>query len=182
MTSTYMMSSSSNIYYNNSNNNSYSNNSFNNFNNFTNYGLNYYNESTGSEFSDGYQSSISPDLSITTATTSCQVKNQYYQHEFYPQYSHQQLQHPVQNIKFTKKENFSCNYENLKFNGKTATNLNQNLKKNCGVKKLILDTSNTTISNKSVTTVAPEILKRRRTAANARERRRMNSLNFAFDK
>jgi hypothetical protein len=30
--------------------------------------------------------------------------------------------------------------------------------------------------------VAPEVMKRRRVAANARERRRMNNLNFAFDK
>lgn len=33
-----------------------------------------------------------------------------------------------------------------------------------------------------LTTVGPEIIKRRRVAANARERRRMNSLNDAFDK
>lgn len=38
------------------------------------------------------------------------------------------------------------------------------------------------VSDESLTNPPPEILKKRRVAANARERRRMNNLNFAFDR
>lgn len=172
MTSTYMMSSSVScgVNYNN------------NLHNFSTYGLNYYNESTGSEFSDGYQSSISPDLS------SCRMKNnnssQFYPHEspYYPQYSQQQNSFkavPHKNLNTNFCEN-SHAYGNETKNATGKYQKTQNfesflIKKNSeDVKKAILD-------NKPVI-IAPEVLKRRRSAANARERRRMNSLNFAFDK
>lgn len=154
----------------------------NNLHNFSTYGLNYYNESTGSEFSDGYQSSISPDLG------SCRMKNnssQFYPHEslHYPQYSQQQnsfktVPHKNLNTNFCDNNHAYQNLNEAKNAGKyqKSQNFESFLMKKSSedVKKSILDTRPVMI--------APEVLKRRRTAANARERRRMNSLNFAFDK
>lgn len=46
----------------------------------------------------------------------------------------------------------------------------------------IMDRQSPSISAASNSFAPPEILKKRRVAANARERRRMNNLNFAFDR
>lgn len=157
----------------------------NNLHNFSSYGLNYYNESTGSEFSDGYQSSISPDLN------SCRMKNngsQFYPHEssFYPQYTQ-----PQNSFKAVPQKNLNTNfcdnrhaYENLKFNENSKNAVKYQKSQNFEsflIKKNLEDEKKAILDNKPVI-IAPEVMKRRRTAANARERRRMNSLNFAFDK
>lgn len=184
-TSTYMMMSSSisgGVNYNNSNNH---------LHNFSTYGLNYYNESTGSEFSDGYQSSISPDLS------SCQMKgSQFYHNDF--QHSHHHPSHNIQNssIKFQHKNVTSNGYCDLNmygsvkfseiknFSEKIQTHHHQQYihqKKKSPHCNEVHMTKKSNVHTKPPT-IAPEILKRRRSAANARERRRMNSLNFAFDK
>lgn len=148
----------------------------NNFQNYSSYGLNYYNDS-GADYSDGYQSSISPIAS--PELSSCRIKNnfqQFHQNDF-PYY---QNFAPQQNIKIeeNKMKNFQ-NFEKINFNQIQNFKNPQKSSKpqlSVGIKKIIQTHSNKPIN------VAPEVMKRRRVAANARERRRMNSLNFAFDK
>ncbi|KAG5675269.1 hypothetical protein PVAND_005183 [Polypedilum vanderplanki] len=136
----------------------------NNFQTISHYGLNYY-DSSISDFSDGYQSSVSPDLNFTN------FKNHHHQ---------QQQQHFYQNhhkeFGFYQQEFTSKNQNNLKEDLSVRRNLKvaTNCMKDDDLEKKI-------VGQKSLV-IAPEILKRRRVAANARERRRMNNLNFAFDR
>lgn len=186
MTSTYLMSSSSmmnrGLNFNNSNAHTYSN-----------YGLSYFNESSASEYSDGYQSSVSPDLSScfikssshTPTTTSAhhQKEAPYYYHH------HQNYQQPntikpsahIGNENFT---NFNDNFNSLNFyEMKTLEKYQKPTHlQNFPMKKKTLSAAQKCMLNDKQIIVAPEVMKKRRVAANARERRRMNNLNFAFDK
>lgn len=173
MTSTYMTTS---VTYGVTGNN--------NYHNFSTYGLNYFNES--SEYSDGYQSSISPIASPDLS--SCHVKNQQnfsqngsssYYHHHQQQYSHQQQSFNkfTHNIENYNKNNF---YENQNC-GNSQKSQNTHVHLAIGEKSLICDEKKSILMEKPLI-VAPEVLKRRRVAANARERRRMNNLNFAFDR
>lgn len=160
MTSTYLTSSVN--YYGGS---ACYGRSENNFQNFTNYGLNYYNDS-GAEYSD--QSSISPIAS--PELSSCRLKNNFQQNSDFP-YNYQNYP----NYQIKNEENFNKNFNEFQ-NLKSPQKLSKP-QLSAGIKKII----QTHPSNKPII-VAPEVMKRRRVAANARERRRMNSLNFAFDK
>ncbi|KAG5675275.1 hypothetical protein PVAND_005189 [Polypedilum vanderplanki] len=139
----------------------------NNFQTISHYGLNYY-DSSISDFSDGYQSSVSPDLNFTN------FKNHHHHHH------QQQQQHFYQNhhkeFGFYQQQFTSKNQNNLKEDLSVRRNLKvaTNCMKDDDLEKKI-------VGQKSLV-IAPEILKRRRVAANARERRRMNNLNFAFDR
>lgn len=144
----------------------------NNFQNFSSYGLNYFNDS-GAEFSDGYQSSISPVAS--PELSSCRVtKNnfqQFHQNDFYcyQNFSSHQI----------KSERNYQSYDKINFNEIQNFKSPPKISKpqlSVPMKKII-----ETHPNKPII-AAPEVLKKRRVAANARERRRMNNLNFAFDK
>lgn len=159
MTSTFMTTTTSVNY------GAYNRPSETNFQNFSTYGLNYYNDS-GAEYSDGYQSSISPIAS--PELNSCRIKNNFHQFNqndfcYYQNFTTPQI----------KSENFQ-EIQNFKSPQKISK---PHL--SAGAKKIIEINPNNL--NKPII-VAPEILKKRRVAANARERRRMNSLNFAFDK
>lgn len=138
----------------------------NNFQNYSTYGLNYYNDS-GAEYSDEYQSSISPVAS--PELSSCRIKNfqQFHQNEFsyyqnFSSHSHQ--------IKIEENKNFP-QIQNFKSPQKLSK---PHL--SAGIKKIIQANPEKSII------AAPEVMKKRRVAANARERKRMNNLNFAFDK
>lgn len=149
----------------------------NNFQNYSNYGLNYFNDSASSaEYSDGYQSSISPPIE-SPELSSCRIKQnfqQIHQSDFYCLQNNFQSHQIIKSEEIYKK-NFHENFteiENFKSPQKSSFKSHMNM----GMKKLIQ-----THSNKPII-VAPEVLKKRRVAANARERRRMNNLNFAFDR
>jgi hypothetical protein len=147
----------------------------NNFQNYSTYGLNYYNDSAA-EYSDGYQSSISPVAS--PELSSCRIKNNFQQLHQNDFFNYQNF--PSQQIKNEEnsRKNFQS-FEERNFNEIQTFKTPQKLSKpqlNAGMKKMIQ-----THPEKPII-VAPEVMKRRRVAANARERRRMNSLNFAFDK
>lgn len=147
----------------------------NNFTNFSNYGLNYFNDSTSSaEYSDGYQSSISPPIE-SPELASCRIKQnfqQFHQNDFYC------LQNNFQSHQIVKsEENFKKNFhENF-----TEIQNFKNPQKSSSRPQVSSGIKIQTHSNKPII-VAPEVMKKRRVAANARERRRMNNLNFAFDR
>jgi hypothetical protein len=161
MTSVYMPTSSINS------------TSYNNFHGYSNYGLNYFNDAV-SDFSDEYQHSLSPVSSPDHLNAQYQVNlpyngfyNQVTSNNFYQQSNFNKI-HQAQPEDFRKfsdckqQEEIKFPKDLLKFNRCETFE-----------KK--------SIDQKSVS-VAPEILKRRRVAANARERKRMNSLNYAFDR
>lgn len=143
-----------------------------NFQNFSTYGLSYYNDS-GAEYSDEYQSSISPVAS--PELSSCRIKNNFQQYPTNDFYCYQN--YSSQHIK--NEETLKRNYQHFdKLNLHEMQNMKSPLKPQLSIpmKKMIQNHPNKPII------VAPEVMKKRRVAANARERRRMNNLNFAFDK
>lgn len=163
MTSTYMQTS---VNYGGFNRTSVENN----FQNFSTFGLNYFNDSSA-EYSDGYQSSISPIAS--PELSSCRLKNNFQQ---FPQNDFCYYQNFSSSNQIKREEEKFQNFNeipNFKSPQKSSLKPPQ---LNTGIKKIIQTHSNKPIN------VAPEVMKRRRVAANARERRRMNNLNFAFDK
>lgn len=172
MTSTYMTTSVS-----------YGVTSNNNYHNFSTYGLSYYNES--SEYSDGYQSSISPIASPDLS--SCRMKN----HQNFSQngssyYHQQQYTQQHQQPNFNKFPHNNENYSKTNFYQNQNCENSQKLQNTQMLpvmrkKSLICDEQKSILLEKPLI-VAPEVMKRRRVAANARERRRMNNLNFAFDR
>lgn len=153
---------------------------YNNFHGYSGYGLNYFNDSA-SEYSDEYQNSLSPislpehQSQYTAAATHYNgfynqtlSKNYQNDHTFY-----QQPYTPSKNLPVNIEKFSSCREEQrteMKFPKVQEKLINrcENFDKK-GIEQKSLPAS-------------PEILKRRRVAANARERRRMNNLNFAFDR
>lgn len=159
MTSVFMTSSINSVNYNN-------------FHGYSNYGLNYFNDSA-SEFSDEYQNSTSP-VSSPVYNVQCHMNIQY--NGYYEQNmtrNHQnnnstfyQQPSPINKIEECQKFN-NCRQETIKDHHRAISRC-QSVEKNSGEVKSVV--------------VVPEILKRRRVAANARERKRMNNLNYAFDR
>ena len=143
---------------------------YNNFHGYSNYGLNYFNDSA-SEFSDEYQNSSSP-ISSPKYNVQCHMNIQY--NGYYEQVPTKNLQNNFtfyqqsnpNNIEECKK--FSNCRENTVQDHHKIISRCESLEKKSGEEKSVA--------------IAPEILKRRRTAANARERKRMNNLNYAFDR
>ncbi|CRK93439.1 CLUMA_CG006975, isoform A [Clunio marinus] len=183
------------------------------------YGINYFNESSSSgEFSDGYQSSISPVASPNSGYYSYQPES----FEYAPSYSSKKSFNYQNDCSYYQQmtSNFSassCSFKNMP----NQVDCSQNsYKLNVQIKPFIKTTESTNIckpsapqkllkinrfvqqfnqqhetlskkfieekdnqvANLSTPPPPPEILKKRRVAANARERRRMNNLNFAFDR
>jgi hypothetical protein len=176
------------------------------------YGLNYFNDACStSDYSDGYQSSISPVASPSLGShQNYYVDNNNYSHQNYssPQKKYYDYQNDPQNNYYQKSSTITSNYQ--------VDCMPNSYKLNVQIQPLstkICESSLTTSAPEKVTKVnrfaqqfnnqhetltkkfleekktssetiapAPEILKRRRVAANARERRRMNNLNFAFDR
>lgn len=157
MTSVYPQSAHNSMSYNH-----------NNFQTISHYGLNYY-DSSISDYSDGYQSSVSPDLNFTNFKPHHHHQHHQNQQNFY-QNNHKEFGFYQQQLPLKNQNNFKEDL-NVRRNLKIATN--ECLKDDDLEKKII--------GQKSLV-IAPEVLKRRRVAANARERRRMNNLNFAFDR
>jgi hypothetical protein len=158
----------------------------NNFHNFTNYGFNYYNDSYTSDLSEGYQSSISPGLNSCANQNGpdrdlneCSVRslNQddcvYYQSHLNRQDCNMNF---VENRKpWVKLERILQKTDSKWENDQKSQKVLKNLSHEKMIENKLENLQKTII-------VAPEVLKKRRTAANARERRRMNNLNFAFDR
>jgi hypothetical protein len=183
MTSVYPQSGSSMMSYSHTSSN---------FQAISHYGLSYY-DSSISDYSDGYQSSVSPDLHFShhsTTTFKHQHIHQQHQHHHHQQ---QQQQNCYQNdhdrVYASKEFGFYQPQPSLKSSSITckddlSTKRNLKIITNC-TKESSIDLEqriNDHDDQKSPLAIAPEIMKRRRTAANARERRRMNNLNYAFDK
>lgn len=180
------------------------------------YGINYFNDACSSgDFSDGYQSSISPITSPAlgtnnynnydgSAATFLPKKTHSYQNDccFYSQ--------TASNLTETsysfKKSSNQVDYEspntsyrlNVQIKPYTKTNDSQIISKALAPEKqlekvnrfvrqfnLRHENSDEKLIEKQESqepNQPPEILKKRRFQANARERRRMNNLNFAFDR
>jgi hypothetical protein len=165
MTSVYPQQSGNSMSYNHSN-----------FQAISQYGLSYY-DSSISDYSDGYQSSVSPDLNYCQASYKNYHPLQHNQQQNYYQNDHKgsllgiyqqqsQHQHPAKPL-----SSFKDDLQNLKI----TTDCMRETSSTLGLAKKI-------VINEKPLVVAPEVLKKRRSAANARERRRMNNLNFAFDR
>lgn len=181
------------------------------------YGINYFNDAYSSgEYSDGYQSSISPVASPSSghynyghdnygyAAAVSPKKNHNYQTNcsFYQQNSvnfistscsyktpANQIDYAQNSYKlnvhikpYTKATEFAAIKapaapEKLSKVSRFVQQFNQQHE---DLSKRLLAEKDLQATNSS--TQPPEILKKRRVAANARERRRMNNLNFAFDR
>jgi len=157
MTSVFMTSSINSVNYNN-------------FHGYSNYGLNYFNDSA-SEFSDGYQNSASP-ISSPEYNVQCHMNiqyNGYYEQNLTKNQNLTFYQQPNPINKIEECQKFSnCIVDNTVKDHHKIISRCESFEKKSGEEKSV--------------NVAPEILKRRRVAANARERKRMNSLNYAFDR
>lgn len=171
------------------------------------YGLNYFNDTCStSDCSDGYQSSISPVTSPPENYFSNEQQNysnslnyqtnQYYQqnqNDFYTPPSSYKLDVQIKPYQVVKTEPVASAPPKLPSNQPKVNRFAQQFnQQHQNLTKQFLEQSTASSSSSSLTSVAsteapivapaPEILKRRRVAANARERRRMNNLNFAFDR
>lgn len=174
------------------------------------YGLNYFNDNCStSDCSDGYQSSISPVASPSLGSQNYFTDQQNYsnsvnyqnQQNSYYQSNHQndyympnsyKLDLQIKPYPIVKTESTTStsappktpsNHMKVNRFAHQFTQQHENLTKQFLEHQKIPSTTATTItSTAAVTNPPPEILKRRRVAANARERRRMNNLNFAFDR
>lgn len=164
------------------------------------YGLNYFNDNCStSDYSDGYQSSISPVASPSSQyfaeqqhyNANYHQNNQYYQqpNDYYTPNSYkldvQIKPYPVVVKSETESSPVPVKIppHHLKVN-RFAQQFNEQHE---NLTKQFLEHKNSSTTEEAAETVAvvapaPEILKKRRVAANARERRRMNNLNFAFDR
>ena len=145
---------------------------YNNFHGYSNYGLNYFNDSA-SEFSDEYQNSTSP-VSSPQYNVQCHMNiqyNNYYEQNMTKNPQQNNLtyyQQPSPIDKIVECQKFSnCRQDTIKDHQNIISRC-ESIEKSSGEEKS--------------TVVVPEVLKRRRVAANARERKRMNNLNYAFDR
>lgn len=179
------------------------------------YGINYFNDAYSSgEYSDGYQSSISPvgspplgNYNYNTqnyGSTGTQIRNYAHQNDcsYYQQAaininstscSLKTIPNQVDYLQNTYKVNvqdkpYSRSTELQAMTKapvpKTVAKVNRfveqfNQKHENLSKQLLEQIDNQT---SSLAAPPPEVVKKRRVAANARERRRMNNLNFAFDR
>lgn len=165
------------------------------------YGLNYFNDNCStSDCSDGYQSSISPVASPSqnffaeqqAYTNSMNYQNSSYypnQTDYYTPNSYK-LDVQIKPYQVVKTEPSASAPPKLppphqhKVNrfAQQFNQQHQSLTKQFLEHKQTSAPAASTPSELPTVAPAPEILKRRRVAANARERRRMNNLNFAFDR
>jgi hypothetical protein len=174
------------------------------------YGLSYFNDVCSSgECSDGYQSSISPvnSPSLGHYNYSQAAQSYGYSSPFSPKktynYQNDGPFYPQSSANFSstfRNESHEVDYSQscLKVNVqiKSFSHSVSDLKPAAPVRLSKVNRfvqqfnqQHETLNKKlmehrepSVPSPPPEILKKRRVAANARERRRMNSLNFAFDR
>lgn len=162
------------------------------------YGLNYYNEawSTSSECSDYRSNSGSPTINPKTVENIGYSEPCYY-NQTTPVKPYNPWNYPYYNQPYENTQNYS--YDPPKVNYPQESNppkiQNENLNSNfpkksnkfqqAAEKRLNFNAiTNRLNQHRSLSNipVAPEVMKKRRVAANARERKRMNSLNDAFDK
>jgi len=177
------------------------------------YGLNYFNDACStSDYSDGYQSSISPVASPSIGSqNNYYVENNNYSHnsysppkKYYDFQNEPQTYYPKPQPSSTVMSNYQvdCMPNSYKLNvqiqplsaaksceistppqklAKVNRFAQQFSDQHESLTKRFLE-QKTCDPTEVIVAPAPEILKRRRVAANARERRRMNNLNFAFDR
>jgi len=170
------------------------------------FGINYFDTCSSSECSDGYQSSISPPI-VSPAFGQFIEKHSISYNEGYNYYKNQHSNYQPDYSFYQPPSNINTSSSYIK---DTKTILTNDYTQLAQAKPYINSPKESTLkvaktnrflqqfnqqheslckkveqelqSNEQIPNAAPEVLKKRRVAANARERRRMNNLNFAFDR